>query len=61
VRVGVPRNIHGLVDKVTNPANAVGAGLIGWGLTVDSRPQLRKFAPGFGARLLNWLRVFLPD
>jgi cell division protein FtsA len=61
VRVGVPRDIHGLVDKIVNPANAVGVGLMGWGLTVDSRPQLRKFAPGVGARLLNWLRVFLPD
>lgn len=61
VRVGAPRDIHGLVDKVSNPANAVGAGLMGWGLTVDSRPQLRKLAPGLGVRLLNWLRVFLPD
>jgi cell division protein FtsA len=61
VRVGAPRDIHGLVDKVSNPANAVGAGLMGWGLTVDSRPQLRKIAPGLGVRLLNWLRVFLPD
>jgi cell division protein FtsA len=61
VRVGAPRDIHGLVDKVSNPANAVGAGLRGWGLTVDSRPQLRKIAPGLGVRLLNWLRVFLPD
>ena len=61
VRVGMPRDIHGLVDKIVNPANAVGVGLMGWGLTVDSRPQLRKFAPGVGARLLNWLRVFLPD
>jgi cell division protein FtsA len=61
VRVGAPRDIHGLVDKVSNPANAVGAGLMGWGLTVDSRPQLRKMAPGLGVRLLNWLRVFLPD
>jgi len=60
VRTGAPQGIHGLVDKVSNPAHAVGAGLMGWGLTVDTRPQLRKAGPGLGNRLLNWLRVFLP-
>ncbi|MDY7080365.1 MAG: cell division protein FtsA [Chloroflexota bacterium] len=61
VRVGSPQQIHGLVDKVANPAQAVGAGLMGWGLTVDTRPQLRRLDPGVGQRLLNWLRVFLPS
>jgi len=60
VRVGAPQEMHGLVDKVSNPAHAVGAGLMGWGLTVDTRPQLRRSGPGLGSRLLNWLRVFLP-
>ncbi|MEE8391134.1 MAG: cell division protein FtsA [Anaerolineae bacterium] len=60
VRVGVPHEIHGLVDRISNPAHAVGAGLMGWGMTVDSRPQLPRSGPGFGDRLLNWLRVFLP-
>ena len=61
VRVGLPREIHGLVDKIANPANAVGAGLMGWGSTVDTRPQLRRFAPSIGGRLANWLRAFLPN
>ncbi len=60
VRVGIPRGIHGLVDKISNPAHAVGAGLMGWGMTVDTRPQLPRSGPGLGSRLLNWLRVFLP-
>ncbi len=60
VRVGVPQDMHGLVDKVSGPAHAVGAGLMGWGMTVDSRPQLPRSGVGFGERLLNWLRVFLP-
>ncbi|MCP4539049.1 MAG: cell division protein FtsA [Chloroflexi bacterium] len=60
VRVGVPQEMHGLVDKISNPAHAVGAGLMGWGLTADSRPQLPRSGTGFGDRLLNWLRVFLP-
>jgi cell division protein FtsA len=60
VRVGAPQEIHGLVDKIANPAHAVGAGLVGWGLTVDTRPQLRKSGPGMGKRFLGWLRAFLP-
>jgi len=60
VRVGVPQEIHGLVDKVSGPAHAVSGGLMGWGLTVDTRPQLRKPGPSLGKRFLNWLRVFLP-
>jgi cell division protein FtsA len=60
VRVGTPRGIHGLVDRISNPAHAVGAGLMGWGMTVDTRPQLPRSGPGLGSRLLNWLRVFLP-
>jgi cell division protein FtsA len=60
VRVGVPQEIHGLVDRISNPAHAVGAGLMRWGMTVDKRPQLPKSGPGLGERLLDWLRVFLP-
>ena len=60
VRVGAPRELYGLVDKVSNPAHAVSAGLMGWGVTVDTRPQLRKIGPSTGRRFLNWLRAFLP-
>jgi cell division protein FtsA len=60
VRVGVPQTLHGLVDQISGPDHAVGAGLIQWGGTVDTRPQFRKSGPGVGKRFLNWLRVFLP-
>ena len=60
VRVEAPRELHGFVDTVSNPAHAVGAGLMGWGMTVNTRLQLRKTGPGVGKRFLNWLRVFLP-
>ena len=60
VRVGAPQDLHGLVDKVSQPSHAVGAGLMGWGVTVGTRPQLRKPASGGGRRFLNWLRAFLP-
>jgi cell division protein FtsA len=60
VRVGAPRELQGLVDRISNPAHAVGAGLIGWGLTVDTRPQLRRPSSGLLRGFLNWLRVFLP-
>ncbi len=60
VRVGVPQELRGLVDKISNPAHAVGAGLMGWGMTVDTRPRLSRPGPGVGKRFVNWLRVFLP-
>jgi len=60
VRVGVPHELRGLVDKISNPAHAVGAGLMGWGMTVDTRPRLSRPGPGVGKRFVNWLRVFLP-
>jgi cell division protein FtsA len=60
VRVGVPQELYGLVDRISDPAYAVGAGLMGWGLTVDTRHQLPKPGSGLGRSFLNWLRVFLP-
>ena len=60
VRIGTPRALHGLVDMVSKPAQAVGVGLMGWGGTVSTRPQLRKSDPGNSRRFLGWLRAFLP-
>ena len=60
VRVGVDQALHGLVDQISGPAYAVCAGLMEWGVTVDTRPQLHKPGPGVGRRFLDWLRVFLP-
>ncbi len=60
VRVGAPKELHGLVDNISNPAHAVGAGLMMWGVTVDARPRLPGTGPSMGRRFLDWLRVFLP-
>lgn len=60
VRIGAPTGLSGLIDKVCNPAQAVGAGLIDWGSAVDARPQLRKPESAAGKRLLKWFRAFLP-
>jgi cell division protein FtsA len=59
VRIGTPKALRGLVDAVSRPAQAVGVGLMGWGGTVSSRPQLRKSEPS-GRRWLDWLRPLLP-
>jgi len=61
VRLGTPRNLHGLVDSVNNPAHAVGAGLMTWGSTEEARPQLKvRPGPSGGGRFLKWLRALLP-
>lgn len=60
VRLGEPQDLSGLVDRINNSAHAAGAGLLKWGITVDTRPQLRNLGPSFRERFLNWLRAFLP-
>lgn len=60
VRIGVPRGIVGLVDRISGPANAVAVGLVGWGVMADERRPLPKSGPSFGRRFANWLRAFLP-
>ncbi|NLE45021.1 MAG: cell division protein FtsA [Chloroflexi bacterium] len=60
VRIGAPTGFSGLIDKVSNPAQAVSAGLVDWGMAVDARPQLRRSEPAAGKRLLKWFRAFLP-
>jgi cell division protein FtsA len=59
VRLGKPRNLHGLVDAIDNPAHAVGAGLMMWGSTEQAIPQIRKPGPP-RRRFVDWLRAFLP-
>jgi cell division protein FtsA len=60
VRMGVARELRGLVDRITGPSHAVGVGLLRWGLTTDMRPQLRKPGPRWEERFLQWLKAFLP-
>ena len=60
VRIGSPRDLYGLVDRISSPAHAVGAGLMRWGVTMDTRPQLHRPVPSFGDRFVKWLRALLP-
>jgi len=60
VRIGVPRGLVGLVDRIGGPAYATVAGLVGWGMMADMRRPLPKGGPSAGRRFLDWLRAFLP-
>jgi cell division protein FtsA len=60
VRIGSPRDLYGLVDRISSPAHAVGAGLMRWGVTMDTRPQLHRPVPSFWDRFVKWLRALLP-
>jgi cell division protein FtsA len=61
LRIGQPKNLLGLVDQLTSPAYATGAGLLQWGLTASPSPFLhRRSKIGIGRRIRNWLRNFLP-
>ncbi|HIQ01328.1 MAG TPA: cell division protein FtsA [Anaerolineales bacterium] len=60
VRIGTPQGLVGLVDRINGPAYAVAAGLVGWGLMVDTRRPLPRGGPSVGRRLLRWLRALLP-
>jgi cell division protein FtsA len=60
VRVGTPQGIYGLVDRISSPSHAVGAGLMGWSVTMDTRPQLHRPVPSLGGRFFKWLRALLP-
>jgi len=60
VRIGAPRGLAGLVDRINGPAYAVAAGLVGYGGMADTRRPLPKVGPSAGRRLLHWLRALLP-
>jgi len=60
VRVGVPRGLVGLVERISGPAYAVPAGLVSWGMMADVRRPLPRGGPSAGRRLANWLRALLP-
>jgi Actin-like ATPase involved in cell division len=60
VRVGRPQGLVGLVDRISGPAFAVSAGLMGWGMTADVRRPLLRGGPSLGKRLREWLRALLP-
>jgi cell division protein FtsA len=66
-RVGVPRNIQGLVDTLCDPAYAGSVGLLQWAvrdlevgaLRTHQRPPM--IGGDLWARLSRWVRVLLPE
>ena len=60
VRIGNPRELVGLVDRISGPDYAVGAGLVSWGLMAAERRPLPRGGSPVGRRFLNWLKALLP-
>lgn len=60
VRVGTPKPVDGQGDVVSNPAHAVGVGLMGWNGSVDAGPRTRRNGRGDGNFLFRILREILP-
>lgn len=66
-RIGVPKNLHGLTETVTNPACATSVGLLEWAIR-DSRHLLRPSIPhpplnigNLWKRFGELARVVLPE
>ena len=66
-RIGVPRDLHGLTDLLTDPAYATGVGMLSWAMHEAEasswhrapRPSLN--VSGVWKRVGNWARVLLPE
>jgi cell division protein FtsA len=62
VRIGVPRDIAGLMDRVATPQFACGAGLLKYGLKM-SQFRTGKLVPqqkrGFFGTIKKWLEDYL--
>ena len=65
VRVGKPRDLHGLTDVLESPAYATAVGLLLWGMR--HRPSMEHEAPRgprlpgeLWPRIRDWFRAFLP-
>jgi len=61
VRLGIPRNVHGLVDVIRNPSYATGVGLLLYGLSSRERHhQMDVVSPysfkQFFGRVKNWVQ-----
>jgi len=62
-RVGVPRGIEGLVEKISDPAYATSVGLLLWATQEAGEGHTGRDRPKSGllARILDWFRTFLPE
>lgn len=60
-RVAVPKNLHGLVDTLHNPAYATSVGLLRWAMSENHAYRPRPPRQGiWGRRLGNFLKALLP-
>jgi cell division protein FtsA len=66
-RIGVPRDLHGLTDLLTDPAYATGVGMLSWAMHEAEasswhRAPSRSFdVSSVWKRVGNWARVLLPE
>jgi cell division protein FtsA len=62
-RVGSPTGIEGLVEKISDPAYATSVGLLLWALKEGQKhpTQNKASKQGWTAKILDWLRAFLPE
>jgi cell division protein FtsA len=61
VRVASPRNLHGLVDALHNPAFATSVGLLRWGMQEHTALKPRRRGGEWGRRIKSFVRALLPD
>jgi cell division protein FtsA len=59
-RIGMPRDLQGLVDELSSPAYATGVGLLLWGLREEAARVPTGRPTGLWQRIVHWLRAFLP-
>lgn len=66
-RIGVPRNLQGLSDTLTDPAYATSVGLLQWAMIENAamfsarRPRQPLPFSGLLRRVGSWARVLLPE
>jgi cell division protein FtsA len=66
-RVGMPRNLHGLSDQLTNPAYATSVGMLQWAMheaeasAWHRSPRASLNLGSMWRRVGNWARVLLPE
>jgi cell division protein FtsA len=60
IRVGRPRDLHGLTDAVQGPAYAASVGLLLWSITHPRIEAPDPEHPSAWQRAMQWLRAFLP-
>lgn len=60
VRIGIPRNLVGLVDAIGSPAYATSVGILLYGLQPEEERRYIPTGEGIIERFKRWLRVFLP-